>query len=227
MGSPGSLLAAGRYGSRMQTPVQSSPLWNSLEIAKLVASILTPLMVTVFGILIHRLTKRIESHEWLNQKVVEKRLAVYDELAPLLNDLLCYFTYIGTWKERRPPEIVDLKRDLDRRAHVAAPLFSPAFINAYNQFIGCCFDTYQGWGADAKLKTDPSRRRDAFGAGWKAEWNDCFAGVPCPPQAIRTVYQGMMSVFTKEFGLDFQSPIPAGRPPANWKPESSSARAGS
>jgi hypothetical protein len=36
----------------------------------------------VLGIYIHRVTKRFEHLQWRSQKLVEKRLAVYDDLAP-------------------------------------------------------------------------------------------------------------------------------------------------
>jgi adenylate kinase family enzyme len=60
-------------------------LWNSLEVAKLVASVLTPAAVAFFGMWLNRYLKRIEHFQWANQKAVEKRLEVYSELAPLLN----------------------------------------------------------------------------------------------------------------------------------------------
>jgi hypothetical protein len=210
----------------MLVPAASPQLWNSLEVTKLAASILTPVVVAILGILILRITKRIESREWINQKVIEKRLSAYDELAPQLNDVLCYFTYIGNWKERTPLEIVLLKRDMDRRAHVVAPLFSPAFIDSYDQFVHCCYQTYTGWGSDAKLRTDPVRRRDAFGREWRSEWDAYFSNNPCDPMTIRAAYQKLMSTFGVEFGLDFQSPVPAGTPPANWKPLRKTARVG-
>lgn len=101
----------------MQT--QSDPIWNSLEIAKLIASVLTPISVVVFGFWINRRLKVFEHLQWANQKVVEKRLYVYQELVPLLNDLLCYFTYVGNWKTHNPASIIELKRKLDRIAYEA------------------------------------------------------------------------------------------------------------
>src|SRR4051812_5961528 len=101
--------------------------WNSLEIAKLIVAAITPIALACIGVYIHRLTKRFEHAQWRNQKLIEKRLAIYDDLAPLLNDNFCYFTYVGNWKERKPVEIIASKRNIDKKIHLAAPLFSAGF----------------------------------------------------------------------------------------------------
>src|SRR5438552_4634826 len=103
--------------------------WNSLEIVKLLVSGLTPIVVLIIGIWISRSLKRLEFLQWTNQKITEKRIAVFEELAPLLNDLLCYFTFVGCWKDLSPPELVKRKRLMDRIVNVNAPLFSKEFIN--------------------------------------------------------------------------------------------------
>lgn len=108
--------------------------WNSLEIAKLLAGLLTPTAIAVLGIYIHRVTKRFEYLQWRNQKLIERRLAIYDDLAPQLNDLRCYFTYVGSWKELDPPAVVALKRTIDKKIHLAAPLFSVLFFFGVHGF---------------------------------------------------------------------------------------------
>ena len=57
-------------------------LWNSLEVAKLLVSALTPLAVLTFGFWINRRLKRVEHLQWASQKVIEKRLVVFDQVAP-------------------------------------------------------------------------------------------------------------------------------------------------
>lgn len=145
---------------------QSASLWNSLEIAKLIVSTLTPLIVLLFGLWISRSLKRLEHLQWTNQKITEKRIAVFEELAPLLNDLLCYFTFVGCWKDLTPIEAVKLKRKLDRIVHVHAPLFSKEFLNKYNDFINACYGTYSGWGkmqSYALYRSVAKRRRGCRG----------------------------------------------------------------
>ena len=73
-------------------------IWTSLEIVKLVVSVLTPLAVVVLGIFVARATARIEQSQWASQKVVENRLRIFDVAAPKLNRLFCFYTFVGRWK---------------------------------------------------------------------------------------------------------------------------------
>jgi hypothetical protein len=178
-------------------------MWNSLEIAKLLISALTPIVVILVGFFINRNLKQLEAIQWANQKVVEKRLAVFDALAPSLNDLLCYFTYIGNWKELSPPKIVEIKRTLDKKAYTNAPLFSRQFLDRYSAFIGTCFRTYWGWGHDAKLRTGTKRRRDAAQADWKPEWDEYSTVAADIPDAeeVREKYNALMKALAQELGV--------------------------
>lgn len=189
--------------------------WNSLEIAKIVASLATPIVVAALGVYIHKLTKRFEHSQWKNQKIVEKRLSIYDDLAPSLNDLLCYFTYIGRWKDLSPPEIIAWKRTIDRNLYLAQPLFSIEFFEACTHFIGLCFSTYKGWGSDAKLRTHFERRKQAH-PNWQADWEESFADDPTDAKEIRSAYQRIMRIFTDDIGLNEETRgISAGRVPNN------------
>jgi len=62
--------------------------WNSLEIAKLVAGILTPIALAALGIYLHRLAKRFEYLQWRNQKLTEKD---YRCMTLLLQNSTIYF----------------------------------------------------------------------------------------------------------------------------------------
>jgi hypothetical protein len=174
--------------------------WNSLEIAKLTVSLLTPIVVGCLGIYIHRVTKRFEHSQWTNQKVIEKRLSVYDSLAPQLNDILCYFTYVGCWKDCDPPAIIAMKREVDRNIYLAQPLFSPEFFKACSDFMSQCFETFTGWGNDAKLRSSFQRRRDAH-RNWTPAWEACFSDKATDPNDIRRAYNRVMAVFAADIGL--------------------------
>jgi hypothetical protein len=193
-------------------------VWNSLEIAKLAAGLLTPTALALFGVYIHRLTKRFEHLQWRSQKLIETRLKIYDELAPQLNDLLCYFTYVGCWKDLNPPEVAALKRTIDKKIFLAAPLFSESFFSACMEFQNLCFETYSGWGRDALLRAQFERRKQARPNDWKAEWNECFSASASDPKAIRTAYKRVMEAFAVDIGVhpSFVVP-PSGRVPGNIK----------
>ena len=79
--------------------LQQQPAWSSLEILKLVVGALTPLVLLFVGVWVNRIAKRVEAAQWANQKLVEKRIAIYDELAPILNDLYCYYKCVGNYKD--------------------------------------------------------------------------------------------------------------------------------
>ena len=199
-------------------PPEPEAVWNSLEVVKLIVSALTPLAVLIGGWWLNRRLKRIEHLQWTNQKVIEKRIEVYDEVAPLLNDLLCYFTFVGCWKDLEPTEVVSLKRKLDRLVHVNAPLFSSELLDLYNGFVGSLFSTFTGWGQDARLRTHPRRRKEAAGDEWKQSWDNLFdVDGASEPAQVRDAYSKLMSRFAAELGVGVASQVPQIRIPVNHR----------
>lgn len=195
--------------------MQTDP-WNSLEIAKLIAGLLTPIALGGFGIYVHRVTKRFEHLQWRSQKLVEKRLAIYDDLAPHFNDLLCYFTYVGVWRDLDPPEVVKLKRVMDKKIYLGAPLFSTEFFAACMDFQTLCYETYNGWGQDASLRTNTHRRREARPKDWKPEWENLFSAHVADTAEIRAAYKRVMEVFAQDIGVHATFAVPvSGRVPEN------------
>lgn len=190
--------------------------WNFLEVTKLVASLFTPAALAVFGIYVHRITKRFEHVQWQSQKLIEKRLAIYDELAPMLNDVLCYFTYVGAWRELDPPKVLLMKRQIDKKIYHAAPLFSEEFFHACMKFQHQCFETYTGWGRDALLRTSYQRRQESRPRDWKEEWCANFSEEVSNPETIRAIYNRIMDVFARDIGVHAGYVIPpSGHVPAN------------
>lgn len=164
----------------METMNQAGPLWSSLEIVKLIVQGITPILILLLGLYVNRALKKFEHFQWRNQKVIEKRLQIFDELAPRLNDLLCYFTYVGCWKDLAPLQVIHLKRTLDKQIFLAAPLFSPKFFSACATFMNLCYETYTGWGRDARLRTKSERRQQAV-ENWETPWNGMFSDSPSDP----------------------------------------------
>ena len=128
-------------------------LWNSLEIAKLVIGVLTPLSLAAFGWFISRSLKRFELLQWSNQKLIEKRLILYDSIAPLLNKLLCFYTWVGYWKDVSPQDVIKAKRELDQSMNVYRHLFDDDLYNTYQSFIHLLFEPFTGRGHDAKIRS--------------------------------------------------------------------------
>lgn len=177
-------------------------MWNSLEIAKLAVAALTPVFVATVGFWLNRRLKSLEQAQWSQQKVVERRIKAYDELAKPLNQLFCFYCYVGLWKELTPPDLVQLKRRLDEMAHISAPLFDNYFLEHYAALMDACFETFGQWGDDAKLRTLPDRREEAAGDAWDPEWSACF--VPrdeAPePEEVKVAYAQLMAYLAAAIG---------------------------
>ena len=176
-----------------------------LEIAKIIVSSLTALLILGLGILIHRITKSHEAKQWANQKVIEKRLQVYENIMPELNDLFCFFKAVGNWKQISPPTVLALKRTLDKKIHIYGPLFSKTLFVKYDKFIHACFNTYQGAGKDAILRTDPDymRRKTVIENGWKDEWDSmfCKSGERSSTKLIGDLYGEFVNQLSQELGV--------------------------
>jgi hypothetical protein len=71
--------------------------WNSVEIATLAVAAVTPVTVAVVGYFVARASKRLGHVQWANQTVLTRRLEIFNQVAPHLNQLLCFATFVGGW----------------------------------------------------------------------------------------------------------------------------------
>jgi hypothetical protein len=135
--------------------------WTSLQVATLAVDALTPITVAGLGVLFTRTSRRIEQVQWANQTVVTRRLDIFAQLAPGLNQLLCFATFVGSWKEIQPRQAIAIKRQLDETMYANKVLFSDQLFAAYYQFMTTLFATYAATDADAHLR-----------APIKTQWGD-------------------------------------------------------
>jgi hypothetical protein len=126
--------------------------WNSMQIATLAVSALTPLTVAGLGYFVARASRRLEQLRWANQTVVTRRLEIFGEVAPALNQLLCFATFVGRWKEIQPGHAIGLKRQLDETMYSNRVLFSDSLFAAYQDFMASLFAMYATTEADAHLR---------------------------------------------------------------------------
>jgi hypothetical protein len=206
----------------MQTETQS--VWNSLEIVKLIISGLTPIVVGILVWKLNEAIKKFEHRQWRNQKLIERRLEIYDKIAPQLNDLLCYFTYIGCWKDLTPEQVIKMKRNLDKEIYLAQPLFSSAFFSYCMSFMNLCYEPFVGWGRDAKLRTKFERRKEA-NSKWNLSWEEMFSKDEKDkdgndrvkkPREIKEAYKILMNCFSEEIGfVESREDLYIGRIPSN------------
>lgn len=125
---------------------------SGLEVARLAVDALTPLVVVVIGYVLNWRLRRIEQVQWANQTVVSRRVEIFTEVAPKLNRLLCFATFVGRWKEIRPSQAIALKRELDETMFANRFLFSDQLFAAYEMFMRTLFDMYASADADAPLR---------------------------------------------------------------------------
>jgi hypothetical protein len=126
--------------------------WTHLEIVKLVMSALIPIAVIGVGYIVSRATSRLESVQWANHTVIQRRLDIFQQVAPKLNRLLCFAVFVGSWKEITPADAIRLKREIDEIMYVDRVLFSPELFDAYLIFARTVFELYARTDDDAPLR---------------------------------------------------------------------------
>jgi hypothetical protein len=177
--------------------------WTWLEVAKLSVAAATPVIVLIAGFFLNRRLKKVEQAQWSMQKVVERRIAAYDEIATTANQLYCYFSYVGGWKELTPPEAIKLKRKLDQVVYINVPLFEPKFKVLYEELIAAFFTTFGKWGTDAKLRTHTGRREESFGSEWDSDWAKYFVAhdEAMNPKFVQNPYGRFMAYLGEAVGV--------------------------
>ncbi len=179
----------------------------ALDVVRTLATVAVPVVVAVLGYRLNKRLKLYEANQWRNQELIKARLTYYQSLAPKLNDLLCYFTFIGGWKELTPPDVVRLKRELDREFYSALPLFSTGTDEAYRRLLNACFETFGPWGEDAKLKTGWVQRREAMGQAWQPAWERMFTHMEYRMMAKQDLdvfgqaYDGVLKALARDIEL--------------------------
>lgn len=180
--------------------------WNAFEVTKLLISFLTPLSVAGFGWFINRRLKRLDLAQWSNQKLIEKRLVVYDQVAPLLNSLLCFYTWVGHWKDISPDDVIKTKRELDKVFNIYRHIFDEAVFDAYRNLVGILFESYVGAGKDALIRSGITSvngdRRIHCSYKWDESWNSRFAAKDNEsPLVVRENYYQLMLALRMSLGV--------------------------
>jgi hypothetical protein len=151
----------------------SEQIWNNLKIAIIIIAALAPIIIVFLIIRYKRIIKNLKKDQQKNQKIFEKRIEIYERIGPKLNDLLCFYSYTGNWKELTPFDILRLKKELDKEINIHAPLFSKDLGKKYLDFMHVCFVSYSGWEHKEKIKSLYEIRRDNM-AVWIDEWIPFF-----------------------------------------------------
>ena len=179
--------------------------WNSLEVAKLALALLTPLVIFWLGLRVSESARRVENAQWANRTFIERRLELYKEMAPLINDLYCVFLCVGRFRDITPRDAVAAKRQSDRAYYTNEYLFSPAFRAAYQAFMDTAFRLYTGSGHDAQLRMrKEDLQRERGDVPWDSDWDRLFAAPEQvnPPMDVKQRYRALMEAFAAEIGVE-------------------------
>ena len=188
------------------TSIVDNP-WDSLEVAKLLVGILTPISVAAIGWFISRRLRQLDQHMWASQKVIEKRIEVYDQIAPKLNSLFCFLTWVGNWKDVSPEDVIVYKRDLDKTMNIYRHLFEDEVFGCYQSYIHCAFRTFYGPGEDAKIRSainsSNGDRTKHCSYEWDENWNSRFAeGHETELSEVREKYYKLMNTLSRSIGIE-------------------------
>ncbi|MGH8963803.1 MAG: hypothetical protein ACRDXB_00485 [Actinomycetes bacterium] len=139
--------------------------------------------------------------QWANQTVIERRLDIFQQVAPKLNRLLCFTIFIGAWKEVTPADAIRLKREADEIMYVHRVLFSRTLFDAYLTFTRTLFEAYARMSGNALIRADiESSLGNRRHLGW---WDDAmeqeFATTNIPRlHEVQAAYDELSECFRRD-----------------------------
>lgn len=170
--------------------------WSSLEIAKLAASLVTPVLVLILGIVINNSIKS-------GERATALRSEIYKSVGGDLNDIYSYLAFLGRWKEMTPLEVISKKRSVDKAMYTYKPFFSDELFHTYETFMNEAFQPYGGAGKDARIRSDiftGDGDRKIHGREWQSDWEDKFTKER-NKNAQREAYNAFLEQLARDLAL--------------------------
>jgi hypothetical protein len=174
----------------------ADPEW--LEYAKLGVAALTPIMTLTVGILVVHLGTKLDTTKQLQAELLRKRLHLFEDIAPRLNDIFCFYQAVGHWAELNPEEVIKRKRAIDRTIQVNRYLFRSEFWDEYQRFEKAYFEMFTTPGQPARLCLDVEHMRQRLGDYFKNEWLPFASSKPGSCEEQRQHYQALMTILGDE-----------------------------
>lgn len=178
-------------------PAEKRTAWNSLEAAKLLVGIATPLALALLGFRIQA-TLAKQNEAWRSrERLADRRLAVYDEIRKPINQIYCYIEDVGTYKDDTPPTIIVSKRSVDQTMFTNEAIWSSDTLQAYRDYMQSAFLVFSGVNQDAQIRTSFAQK--ATLDGWNNTWVDRFTGTRARDHSQR--YNQLMKSFSRDLML--------------------------
>jgi hypothetical protein len=175
---------------------------NHLEIAKLGVQLVSPTVAIFIALWLRPFLGRVERRLWTHQKLLEKRLALFESVAAAIDNIHCFFTYQADWNQLDPGDIVEKGKATAAAIRINRALFSEAFLDAYDAFKKGCFDDSDS-GGRLRLRTSIADRRSPSGKAAKdmaAHFVDDSAKCESRDEIGRR-YQALITAFADEIGI--------------------------
>ena len=163
------------------------------------SSFLTPVVILVLGIWAKRIATEHARRISLNERIIAKRVQIYEQIGEDLNDIYTFILQIGQWKELTPADIIKKKRVLDRTMYVSRPYWSDKAFASYCAFMRAAFEAWTGVGEDAKIRTWTDQYKKL--EHWDAAWEKYFSHKEPDISGVRQGYRQLMAVFAEQFGF--------------------------
>lgn len=170
-----------------------------IEYAKLLASLITPVVILVLGIWVKRIAIEYERRISLNDRIIEKRVNIYETIGKDLNDIYVFLIQVGQWKELTPMEVIKKKRNVDKIMYINRPYWSDSAFDSYAAFMAASFETWTGVGEDAKIIAYTEEFEEL--PQWNAGWASYFSSKEPDTNSIRQTYRNLMRIFSEQFGF--------------------------
>jgi hypothetical protein len=138
----------------------------------LLGDIAVPLSIFVVGAILARALEQLKLDLERSAFLVEKRWLLYESLAPDLNKIFQFCTYVGDWRSWGPEEIIDAKRRTDEKMYGSIPVLEGPILKAYVDFMATCFDQKRGRGLPIQIRANIERFKESD--NWEEEWERFF-----------------------------------------------------
>lgn len=169
------------------------------ETINLIQIFIMPIALVVLGLIAKAIATKHEKRLSLNDKIIEKRVSVYEKIGRDLNDIFSYVVRVGDWKSFTPIEILEKKRTVDKEMYVNRPYWSDEAFSSYISLTTFLFEVYSGAGQNAKIKGDIQKFKSL--PNWDESWESYFSSNQVNSKEAWKRYRFLMSKLGSEFGF--------------------------
>lgn len=148
-----------------------------LEIFKAIISAMSPVILVIIGFIINDAIQKsgslLKKDEASSQQISLLKQGVYSDLGEKLNKIYIFVADFGDFRSFTPIDIIDMKRSSDRKFFMYSPYWSCQTEIRYKKFMETAFQTNNGPGVSAKVRTLRFEKQEAYKNTGK-EWNSDF-----------------------------------------------------